>query len=242
MADVVSKGLSTLVRGAPALTIQVIRKEKRVRVARIDLVGGGCRIKNITNYLAEQLNVPVALGAAAEQAVENHVGPDRRGRVCPSALAFALRATGERPVVADRLPHRRLHVRRPASAHAPARAGDGHRRRGARGGCCSSTWWSSTQVINAREADIDQQFCDITKKVVGREICEPTVAKSVISQPASELGTFALPQRSAFGVAAELSSLVPKELEVVALGDGESPRTARGSSARRRASTRSISW
>lgn len=211
MADVVSAGLGPLVRELRR-TIQSIRKEKRVRVARIDLVGGGARIKNLANHLAEQLNVPVAAGAAVEQVVERNVEGARKPAFA-LALACALRATGDAPVstidfrvgdfeYAGQLQH--LRERAPLMA-------------GAAGVLLFLLLINVVvqyQVTNAREAEIDRQFCAITKKVVGREICEPTVAISVVRQPSSELGSFQLPEKSAFQVAAELSHLVPKELDV----------------------------
>lgn len=211
MADVVSSGVAPLVRELRR-TIQSIRKEKRVRVARIDLLGGGARIKNLANHLAEQLNVPVAAGAAVEQVVESHVEATRKPAFA-LALACALRATGDAPVstidfrvgefqYAGQLQHMR--ERAPLMAVAA----------GVLGFLLLVNVIVQYQVTNAREADIERQFCAITKKVVGREICEPSVAISVIKQPSSELGSFQLPEKSAFQVAAELSHLVPKELDV----------------------------
>ena len=211
MAEVVEQGLSALVRELRR-TIQSIRKEKRVRVARIDLLGGGSRIKNLANYLAEQLNVPVAMGLAVEQAVEGQAQATDRATYA-LALAAALRATGDSPVsqidlrvgefqFAGQL--QQLRQRAPVMAFAV-------------GGLAVLMMVNTIiqyQVINSREAKIDQQFCEITKKVVGREICEPTVAISVVKQPASELGSFQMPTKSAFRVAAELSQLVPKEIDV----------------------------
>ncbi len=211
MSEVVEQGLSPLVRELRR-TIQSIRKEKRVRVARIDLLGGGSRIKNLANYLAEQLNVPVAMGLAVEQAVERQAEASQRASFA-LALGCALRATGDAPV--SRIDLRRgeyqfagqlQHLRRRAPLMAIA------------AGVLTVLLMINTivqyQVISSRETAIDRQFCEITKKVVGREICEPTVAISVVKQPTSELGNFALPEKSAFRIAAELSHLVPKELEL----------------------------
>jgi hypothetical protein len=69
-------------------------------------------------------------------------------------------------------------------------------------------------VISKREKAIDQQFCDITQKVMGKAICEPAVAISVMKQPQSELGSFKLPERSAVRVAAELSHMIPQGMEL----------------------------
>ena len=67
-------------------------------------------------------------------------------------------------------------------------------------------------VTNKRERSIDRQFCEVTMKVIGKEICEPTVAISVMKQPQSELGSFKLPERSAVRVAAELSHMIPEAM------------------------------
>jgi general secretion pathway protein L len=212
MAEVVERGLTELVRELRR-TIQSIRKEKRVRVARIDLLGGGSRIKNLANYLAEQLNVPVAIGVAVEQAVEGKAEAANRAGYA-LALACALKAAAEAPVsqidlrvgefqFAGQLQH--LRERAPILALAA--------------GVLTVLMMINTiaqyQVTRSREAAIDRQFCEITQKVVGREICEPTVAISVVKQPASELGNFHLPTKSAFRIAAELSALVPKEIDMV---------------------------
>lgn len=208
IAEVVSGGLQTLVRELRR-TMQAIRGERRVRVARVDLLGGGARIKNLAHYLAEQLNVPVAHGMAVEQLVERHAEPARRGAFA-LALAFSLRPTGERPVsridfrkgpfaYAGQLEHLRLRVPVMLGSFAAVVL------------LLLVNVAVRYHLVGRQEAAIDQQFCAITKTVVGREICEPRVAISVLRQPASELGNFKLPERSAFKVAAELSHLVPSE-------------------------------
>jgi type IV pilus assembly protein PilM len=224
MADVVTKGLANLVRELRR-TIQTIRKEKKVRVARIDLLGGGSRIKNLPSYLAEQLNVPVAAATAVENAIESHTEPHRRPSFAV-ALASALRATGESPVSQIDMRVGELqyagqlqHLRRRAPMIGAAAA--------ALAVLLFANVVVQYQVIGAREREIDRQFCDITKKVVGREICEPTVAISVIKQPASELGNFKLPDKSAFRVAAELSHLVPKDLSILVTEIEVTPDKAR---------------
>lgn len=211
MSEIVSAGLKPLIKELRR-TLQAIRREKRVRIARIDLVGGGARIRNLAPFLAEQLNVPVAVGVAVEQSVERLIDSPRRGAYAAS-LAFALRATTDAPV--NRIDLRKgefsfagqmqsLKARFPFMIAAAAMllvllgvnvAAEYH-------------------VISQREADIDEQFCAITKEVVGRRICEPAIALSVLRQPTSELGSFKLPDKSAFRMAAELSNLSPKDLEV----------------------------
>ena len=211
MSDVVAGGLKILIQELRR-SIQAIRREKRIRVARIDLLGGGSRIRNLAPYLAEQLNVPVAQGAAVEQVVERYIDTARRpAHTC--ALALALRANSDQPV--SRIDLRRgelsfagqlqnLRHRIPALMTAAA--------------VISLLVIFNTvvhyQLVSTREAEVDEQFCAITEEVVGRRICEPAIALSVLREPASELGSFKLPEKSAFRVAAELSHLSPKELDV----------------------------
>ncbi len=211
MSEVVASGLRPLVKELRR-TLQAIRSEKRVRVARIDLIGGGARIRNLANYLAEQLNVPVANGVAVEQIVERNVEGPRRPAYA-LALANAIRTTAEDSAT-------RMDLRMGEFAFAGTL--ENVRRRvpfiaGAIAVCSVLTLvnvFAQYHTVSAREAEIDQEFCAITKKVVGREICEPTVAISVVREPASELGAFKLPERSAYAVVAELSSLTPKDVDV----------------------------
>lgn len=212
MSAVVAEGLQPLVRELRR-TLQTIRSEKRVRVARIDLLGGGARIQNLANYLAEELNVPVARGAAVEQIVERHLEEPRRPAYA-SALAFALRSTGDQPVSRIDLrveefqyvgQLRHLRSRAPFIAAAV----------GLLLILLAANTWAQYHVIRKREADIDKQFCDITQKVIGKMVCEPTVAISVMKQPQTELGSFRLPERSAVRVAAELSHMIPQGSDAV---------------------------
>ncbi len=211
MSDVVAKGFTGLVRELRR-TIQSIRREKRIRVARLDLVGGGARVRNLANYLAEQLNVPVANGVAVEQSVERMIDGPRRGAYA-LALGCALRVGGQEPVCTIDLRAgefqfagqlQNLRQRAPLIAVAA----------GALMMLTLVNVFARYHVVNKRETELKQQFCQITKKVVGREVCEPSLALSVLREPSSELGTFKLPSKSAFRVAAELSHLVPKEMEL----------------------------
>lgn len=211
MSEVVQKGLQPLVQELRR-TIQAIRGEKRVRVARLDLVGGGSRIRNLANYLAEQLNVPVAQGLAVEQPVEPFCDAARRPAYA-AAMAYAVRPVQEGPSAVVELrtgdlafTGRLEHLRKRAPMIAASAA--------------TLLFLGlinvavQYRVVSTRESAIDKEFCNITKAIVGREICEPSVALSVVKEPASEFGSFKLPERSAFRVAAEISSMVPKDLKV----------------------------
>ncbi len=214
IGEVVGEGLSPLVRELRR-TLQTIRSEKRVRIARVDLLGGGARIRNLANYLAEQLNVPVAPGLAVEQIVEPYVDQARRGAYA-AALSHALRMVGDEPTssidlrvgayaFAGQLQH--LRQRLPAIFIAGA----------AIFLLLLVNVWSSYHTASNREAAIDRQFCSVTKDVIGREICEPTVAIAAMKEPASEFGNVKLPVRSALNIAAELSSRVPKDVKTLVI-------------------------
>lgn len=210
MSDAIEQGLKTLIRELRR-TLQLIRKERKVSAGRIDLMGGGSRIRNLAAYLAEQLNLPVARAAVVEQAVERHVDNPRRPAFA-LALALALRQTGGfSPKIDFRVGEfayagqlEFLRERIPTIAISA--------------GILLFLSLVSVAVqyrgIVQREARVDAQFCAVTKEVVGREICEPALAVTVMQRPDSELGSFELPQRSAFAMAAELSERVPEDLEI----------------------------
>lgn len=209
MSDVVAKGLAPLVRELRR-TMQSIRREKRISIGRVDLLGGGSRIRNLAPYLAEQLRIPVSVGAAVEQVVERHIDSPRRGAMA-QALGLALRPVADAQVsridmrkgelaYAGSLQHFRQRIPFLAGAFAMILV------------LVMINVVARFQALGQRESEIDQQFCDITKKVVGRAICEPSAAIPVLKQPSTELGAFKLPERSAFLVAAEISSLLPEEL------------------------------
>ncbi|MCK6544931.1 pilus assembly protein PilM [Myxococcota bacterium] len=211
MSDVVSEGLQPLLRELRR-TLQAIRGDKRVRVARVDLLGGGSRIRNLPNYLAEELNVPVAAGAAVEQAVERQIDGPRRPAYA-LALALALRGSADDSVskvdlrvgelaYAGQLRH--LRDRLPFLVGSAAMVLV----------LLGVNTWAQFHVISRREAAIDKQFCEITQKVLGKEVCEPTVAISMMREPASELGAFKLPERSAFRTAADVSNLIPPNTDI----------------------------
>lgn len=213
MSKVVQSGLSVLVRELRR-TLQSIRADKKVHITRIDLVGGGSKIRNLSHYLAEQLNVPTSQSVAVEQAVEHetHDSVDRRPAFA-GALASVLRTVGPEEtssidlrvgdyMYAGQLQH--LRTRFPAIGIS----------------AIILTFllivnaWASYQNLVEREEAIDKQFCEITKKTIGREICEPKRALSVMQSPTSELGNLSLPSRSALNIAAELSDRIPKGIDV----------------------------
>jgi general secretion pathway protein L len=213
MSTIVESGLNLLVSELRR-SLQSIRTEKRVRVRRIDLVGGGSRIRNLTNYLAEQLQIPTGQSVVVEQAIERETDQAvARRPAFAGALANVLRSVGQDEsseidlrvgdfMFAGQLQH--LRTRFPAIAIAAAIL------------TCllMVNAWASYQALVKRENMIDRQFCEVTKKTIGREICEPKRAISVMQSPTSELGNLALPSRSALNIAAELSDRIPKKLDV----------------------------
>lgn len=211
ISDAIAEGLKPLVRELRR-TLQIVRTERRVRVGRIDLLGGGSRIRNLAPHLAEQLNVPVGHALAVDQAVERNVEAPRRSAF---ALALALALRPANPQASPRIDLRQgefafsgqleqFRARLPFMAMAGA-------------GLLVLLLVSVAANYRAaieREAQVDQAFCAITKEVVGQEICEPSRAISVMKSPSSDLGSFRLPDVTAYTIAAELSHRVPEELQV----------------------------
>ncbi len=211
MSDWVARGSADLFRELRR-TLQTIRAEKRVVVTRVDLVGGGSRLRNLANRIAEEINVPTAQGLAVEQIVERNVDGARRPAFA-LALAAALRAVGDERVstidlrtadlaFAGQMVHMKERVPFILGAAAAVVL------------LLAANAAVSYQQAVKRERDIDKQFCEITKTTVGREICEPKEAIAAMQKPASELGNVKLPERSALNIAAELSSRVPEGVVV----------------------------
>ncbi|MEO1233407.1 MAG: pilus assembly protein PilM [Myxococcota bacterium] len=211
LSDVIVRGLSPLVRELRR-TLASVRRERRVDITRIDLLGGGARLENLPHYLAEALGVPVGMGAAVEQNVESIVVEDRRGAFA-GALAQALRAGGDGSVNAldlrkgefafsGGLQHLRGRVPTMIAAVATLLV------------LLLAYGILKGRALGAREAEVDREFCRVTKDVVGREICEPDVALSVMRSPPSELGSFKLPETSALDILLELSERVPEDVKV----------------------------
>jgi general secretion pathway protein L len=189
-------------------SLQYIRQKRQLSVTRIDLVGGGSKVRNLANHLAEHLQIPVAHGAAVEQAVARSVeGPRRAAFALP--LALAIQASPEHDIKEIQLrngPFRysggleHLQTRMPAIAAAS--------------GILVFLWILVAvvqyQLIGRREKDVDQQVCSITKEVIGREECELAVALSLMREPSGELGVFELPKHSASFYAADLSERIPE--------------------------------
>lgn len=211
MSDWVARGSADLFRELRR-TLQTIRAEKRVVVTRVDLVGGGSRIRNLANRIAEEINVPTAQGLAVEQIVERNVDGARRPAFA-LALAAALRAVGDERVstidlrtndlaFAGQMVHMKERVPFIFGAAAAVVV------------LLMANAAVSYQQAVKRERDIDKQFCEITKTTVGREICEPKEAIAAMQKPASELGNVKLPERSALNIAAELSARVPEGVAV----------------------------
>lgn len=211
LSDVIGQGLGPLI-GELRRTLAAIRHERRVEIRRVDLLGGTARLGNLAHFLAEALGVPVGRAVAVEQVLEGAADPDRAPAFA-TAIGAALRASGEAPVCP-------LDLRRGEFAYV---GGLQHLRRRAPTMAVSvasllillMTYGAvRSRAVAARETEVDREFCRITKQVVGREICEPDVALSVMRQPPSELGTFSLPKVSGYRVMVELSRRVPEDTKI----------------------------
>ncbi|HJL43344.1 MAG TPA: pilus assembly protein PilM [Myxococcales bacterium LLY-WYZ-16_1] len=210
ISDAIQRGARTLLQELRR-TLQILRKERIVTPERLDLLGGGSMVRNFAHFLADQLNLPVSRAVVVEQAVERMVEPPRRPAFA-LALALALRQTGGlSPKIDFRVGEfayagqlEFLRQRLPTMV--------------ASVGALLFLLLVGVAVeyrgVIRREALVDAQFCAVTKEVVGREICEPQLAISVMQRPDSELGSFQLPERSAFVTAAELSDRVPEEAKI----------------------------
>lgn len=216
LSDVIARGLTPLVRELRR-TLAAIRSERRVEITRIDLLGGGARLENLPHFLAEALGVPVGLGAAVEQNVEPQVAPERRGAF-GLALSAALRLGGDQTTTHIDLRRGELgfsgglqHLRRRLPAMAGAAA--------SLLALLAVYGILRVRAVDAREQEVDREFCQITKQVVGREICEPAVALSVMRSPPSDLGNFQLPETSAYDLLLELSAEIPPELKDLKMTD-----------------------
>jgi general secretion pathway protein L len=212
MSEATARGLVDLVRDLRR-TLQMIRKERRVHIERVDLMGGGSKLKNLASYLAEQLNLPTAAALVVDQTVEREVEPQRAAAFA-LAVSLALRANPKGSL--PRLDFRQeefafagtlQHFRRRVPFMAVTAAGLMV--------LLLLSVAARYRAVVEREAVIDRQFCRITKEVIGREICEPGLAISVMQSPESELGAFNLPQRSAYAYVAEISSRVPDGLDIL---------------------------
>ncbi|MBI4822504.1 MAG: pilus assembly protein PilM [Deltaproteobacteria bacterium] len=211
MSAAIQRGLKTLI-GELRRTLASIRSERRVRVARIDLLGGGSRIRNLAPHLAEHLNTPAAHAVAVEQIVEPFVEAGRRSAFAV-ALGAALRLAGDAKVS-------QIELRVDEFAYAGqleqlvARVPIVLASAAAIVVLLAANVWMSYHTVSGREKEIDKAFCSVTKEVVGREVCEPKLAIEAMKQPVSEIGNVKLPERSALNVAAELSERIPKTLDV----------------------------
>ena len=63
------------------------------------------------------------------------------------------------------------------------------------------------------EAKLKQRFCDETEEVVGRPICEPTMALNVMRMP-PDLGGVSIPSYSAGFLLEALGKILPSDLDV----------------------------
>ena len=211
LSDVIGRGLNPLVRELRR-TLTSIRRERRVDITRIDLLGGGAQLVNLPSFLADALGVSVAIGAAVEQQVEGEADSPRRSAFA-GALAYALRVSGEAPVS-------NIDMRKGELAFS---GGLQHlKERLSPIFAAIATLFVllfvygtlRLRAVGAREAEINREFCRVTKEVIGREICEPDIAESVMRNPPSDLGNFQLPQISGYDILLELSERAPDKLQI----------------------------
>lgn len=208
MSQHVAAGIEPLIRSLRR-SIQVLHRDRRVTLSRIELLGGGSRIRHLAPYLAEALGIPVAQGVAVEQEVERWMESPRRPAFA-LALANALRFAGDKAVST-------LDFRRGAFSFSGSLVNLRERLPTmlALGlfllVLAGASVFARLYLVNKQLARVDEAFCEVTEQVVGRRVCEPAVALSMLRQPTGALGSFRLPNRSAFQVAADLSNGIPTE-------------------------------
>ena len=72
----------------------------------------------------------------------------------------------------------------------------------------------NSALVRSHERALDKQFCQATKKTVGREICNPVQALAVMRQPGGGIGVV-VPQRSTPSMFEAVSSAVKSDVDVV---------------------------
>ncbi|MGF1510244.1 MAG: pilus assembly protein PilM [Myxococcota bacterium] len=212
VSDACVEGLKELVRELRR-TIQMIRHERRIKLTRIDLFGGGSKLKGLSAYLGEHLQLPIGHALIFDQTVERLVEPVRAPAYA-LAVALALRATPKG--VLPRLDFRKEEFAFAGTLqHFRARVPAMVASLGALLVLLLISVAAQYRAVIEHEARVDQLFCVVTEEVVGREICEPGLAISVMQSPESELGAFRLPRNSAYRLAAELSERVNEDLNIL---------------------------
>ncbi len=69
-------------------------------------------------------------------------------------------------------------------------------------------------LVKAEEENLDQKFCQVTKDIIGKEICDPKRALSILKQSPSEDGEFFIPKYFASTLFEMLSKALPNEIDV----------------------------
>ena len=69
-------------------------------------------------------------------------------------------------------------------------------------------------MVSAEERTIDRSFCEATKKIVGREICDPTAALATMRQTPGASDGISIPQFSAADLFETMSKAIPSQVDV----------------------------
>lgn len=68
-------------------------------------------------------------------------------------------------------------------------------------------------MLSAEEARIDQAFCDATRKIIGREICDPTAALATLKQAPGASEGVTIPPHSTADLLQMMSKVIGKDLD-----------------------------
>lgn len=209
MSAQLTKGMAPLLSQLAA-TLKALPPD--LSPARLLLTGGLSRLPGLDQHVAATLGLPVELldlkSALGDVVCERPLGPEY---AVPLGLALAQSRRGRG------LP---LNLRRGEFAY----SGDFalYRKEITRVGVGLALLMGLAMLgsivrytlVTSEEAEITQAICSATKKIVDREICDPTMARSVInSAPAGDDGVF-IPDYTAATLFEMMSRAIPADLSV----------------------------
>jgi len=69
-------------------------------------------------------------------------------------------------------------------------------------------------LVNSDEQALNKEFCNVTEKIVGREICDPTAALATLRQAPGAGEGIVIPEYSAAKLYSSISALIGPEVDV----------------------------
>jgi type IV pilus assembly protein PilM len=208
VSDIIMTALSPLVMGFVA-TFKSLPPEDMPK--KLLLTGGTSRLPGLAPYLQHRLGIPVELLDMQERLKDMPDGP-AVGPEFAVALGMALsmyRHGRDTP----------LNFRRGDFAyHGDLELYRGQLTRAAIGislVLCLALTASVTRytLLRGEERQIDKGFCTATQRIIGREICDPTAALSILKQSGTDGGT-AIPAYSASATLEMISHAVGSDVDI----------------------------